>query len=492
MTSPLTDIALITERSTLGAILFDGEQGHPNPALAKVRSVLPNGEAFFLPRHKAIYEAMVKVDDDGKPVTLATLSESGLSGELAYIANLQAEWPTSTNAETHAEIVRAEFIKRKLAGELSDKIAALKNGAEPNEVVADLIPRLEEVGAASSAQTDVDRIDKVILTWPELLKADIPERKEILPWLTEGGLAMVYAVRGLGKTLFALSLASSVACGRPFMRWPVQKAWGVLFVDGEMPQADLRKRLTVLIAVPPEAPLLTLSHENFYRETERDLILTDGKNQNTILSYLDAHPEIRVLIVDNLAALTRIREDKGDEWRESFFPFLMKCRRRGVAVIIVHHAGKNGEQRGTGAREDALDITIKLSRADEDHRDGAYFRVDFTKARGVLGDTVKPFTAKLVEGENQQLTWALSDVEEDTETRLIDLINETDGISVTDAAEELPRSKGAVSKAKKRLTEIGVLEKTAPGAHSQMKLAVSAEKAKAMIREARQKQRGDK
>ena len=316
-----------------------------------------------------------------------------------------------------------------------------------------------------------EALQKVILDYRQLLQAEIPERKMILTWFPEGSLAMVYAPRGLGKTFFGLSLAASISSGGPFMRWPVAEPCGVLYIDGEMALLELRKRITGFLARPPEAPLLTLSHEIFYQAAGRDLNITDEEIQKVILAYLDENPLIRVLIVDNLSALTRIREDKSDDWRESFFPFIMQCRRRRVAVLLVHHAGKNGDQRGTGAREDALDITIKLSKTDEYYKGGAYFRVDFTKARGVFGDTVKPFTAKLVKGAEGCFTWTLKDVEEDTETRLVKLIEDTGGISVTDAAEEIGVTKSTISKVKKRLIDKGILKKTPSGTHAIMELA---------------------
>ena len=45
--------------------------------------------------------------------------------------------------------------------------------------------------------------------------------------------------------------------------------------------------------------------------------------------------------------------------------WILQLRRRGISVLIVHHAGKGGDQRGTSAKEDVLDTVIKLSRPDD-------------------------------------------------------------------------------------------------------------------------------
>lgn len=470
--SPLAE----AERSVLGAFLYDGEKPLPNAALAEAREHLVNGEEFSTSKHRLIFSAMVELAEAGSPITLVTLStELDKRGQLDgvggvdYLAEIAEAISTSANVDFHSKMIKEAHQNKCLDALLGKARLDLKDGMGRGAVIAELKNRLE--GFQSAPFKKLQSLESIVLDYPQLLKAEIPERENILDWLAAGGLAMLYAPRGTAKTFCGVSLAASIVTTTPFMKWKILKACGVLYIDGEMPLTSLRERITGFLPNSPTAPLLTLSHEVFYRETERDLCLSDEVHQNIILAHLDQNPAVRVLIVDNLSSLTKIREDKGDDWRESVFPFLMKCRRRGVAVLLIHHAGKNGDQRGTGAREDALDITIKLSVADDSYKDGAYFRVDFTKARGVFGETVKPFTAKLLKGPDGFFSWELKDVEESTDDRLMKLITETGGISVTDAADELGLSKGAISKAKKRLLEKGLLKKSLPGSHSLMELS---------------------
>ena len=54
--------------------------------------------------------------------------------------------------------------------------------------------------------------------------------------------------------------------------------------------------------------------------------------------------------------------------------------------LSVHHANKNGMQRGTSKREDVLDTVIVLKRpADYTPEHGARFEVHFEKSRGFFG-----------------------------------------------------------------------------------------------------------
>jgi putative DNA primase/helicase len=74
--------------------------------------------------------------------------------------------------------------------------------------------------------------------------------------------------------------------------------------------------------------------------------------------------------------------------------WLLRLRRRGVAVLLVHHAGVNGRQRGTSRREDALDTVIALRRpADYSPEEGARFEVHIEKARTLAGEGALPFEA---------------------------------------------------------------------------------------------------
>lgn len=303
-------------------------------------------------------------------------------------------------------------------------------------------------------------LSKAILDYPALLKAEIPERKRLLPWLPEGGLAMVSAARGLGKTFFGLSLADCVTSGTQFMKWPVTNPTGVLYVDGEMALVEMRDRLKGFVFENPKHPLIVLSHERFYQAFERDLYITERETQEALLRLLDATPGIRLVELDNLSSLSTIREDKSDDWRNALLPFLIACRRRGVAVVLIHHCGRSGEQRGTTAREDHLDVSIKLSKPADHDNQQAYFKVEFTKARSCYGDTVEPFTAKLGTDPQGRLAWSLASIAESNKDRLIALIEDCgkDGISVTEAAKELDVSHPLISKLKAELVKDGVIQ----------------------------------
>ena len=293
----------------------------------------------------------------------------------------------------------------------------------------------------------------------ELVAMELPQRQGFLPWLVEGGLVMVFGPRGVGKTYFSIGLAVALTCKTPFLKWEVEKSAGVLLVDGEMSLGELRTRIVELLPGEPVAPLEIISHEVVFDREEKDLDLGRAEWQDAISTYLEDHPDIRVVIIDNLSCLLPgVAENERDDWADKVLPFLLKLRRRGLALVMLHHAGKDGEQRGTSSREDQLNTVIKLVvPPGYDETKGAQFVVSFTKSRNAYGDEIKDFEVELINNASGGLTWEWRDLEQSNEERLYQLAQ--DGIEhVSEAAEELGLSKGQVSKLKKRLQDKGMLE----------------------------------
>ena len=135
-----------------------------------------------------------------------------------------------------------------------------------------------------------------------------------------------------------------------------------------------------------------------------------------------------------------IRENEADSW-VPVQSWCLRQRAAGKSVLLIHHAGKNGGQRGTSRKEDVLDSVISLRRPiDYDASQGARFDVHFTKSRGFWGDDAEPFEARLVDGE-----WVVSEI---VTVDVGDAIRslKDGGASVRDIAGRLGMSKSAVGR----------------------------------------------
>ena len=125
-----------------------------------------------------------------------------------------------------------------------------------------------------------------------------------------------------------------------------------------------------------------------------------------------------------------------------------------MSVLIVHHAGKGGEQRGTSRREDVLDTSISLRRpSDYIPTEGARFEVHFEKARCIHGDRAKPFEARLEIRDNSTL-WTIREIEDVNLARVKALLD--DELSIRDIADETGLSKSTVHRLKKQIEAAAV------------------------------------
>lgn len=250
---------------------------------------------------------------------------------------------------------------------------------------------------------------------------------------------MVYAERGIGKTWTALNIAHAVAGGGDFLRWGATRHGRVVYIDGEMPAGVLKDRYaTVVSNAPFDAP------EANFRLVAADLQvdglpdLADAASQrfyDTVIADAD------LIVVDNLSTVCRsVRENEADSWGP-VQSWCLRQRAAGKSVLLIHHAGKSGGQRGTSKKEDVLDSVVSLRRPfDYDASQGARFEVHFTKSRGFWGEDAEPFEARLADGQ-----WLVSPIAADNSAETIRKLKAS-GMTIREIAERVGMSKSSVER----------------------------------------------
>jgi putative DNA primase/helicase len=292
----------------------------------------------------------------------------------------------------------------------------------------------------------------------DFLAIDMPPRGILLdPILPERSLAMLYAPRGVGKTLLSLSIGLAVASGSPLLRWHSPRQRRVLYVDGEMPLVSLQERLRTisagLSAVIPNDGFRVLAADN--TENGLSIGLEDGQRAiDPLLTGVD------LMILDNLSTLCTNRSESASDAWVPMQNWLLKLRRQSVAVLLVHHAGTNGRQRGTSRREDALDTVIALRRPEDySPEQGARFELHYEKLRNrVDGDAAVPFEAKLEAisaDETTGVRWIDCDLRPPVLKQAAQLFK--DGLSVREVALTLRVSKTEAGRLRLRAVADGLL-----------------------------------
>lgn len=114
-----------------------------------------------------------------------------------------------------------------------------------------------------------------------------------------------------------------------------------------------------------------------------------------------------IVFIDNYCAFVRALRSEGDSitWSK-VAPWINSLRSEGIAVIMVHHAGKGGSQLGTSTKEFGLDWIIKLTRPHGYKiSDGARFIIDYEKARDFDVAKLEPIMASLI-NTSTGIEWA--------------------------------------------------------------------------------------
>jgi putative DNA primase/helicase len=338
-----------------------------------------------------------------------------------------------------------------------EKLAAKVDAVIDDAEIRSFIPRgssrpARVMQAPAEAQQARPPISAV--TVQELAEMRFKPRIAVLePFLHSQDLAMVFAPRGIGKTHLCLSMAYAIATGGALAKWLAPEPRRVLYLDGELPGVVMQKRL--MQHCPDVEP-----EPGFFRVFTPDLLPDDVLMPD--LSTADGQEAIgnmvgdaQVVFLDNLSAWARSgRENEAESWLP-IADWLLRLRRRGVAVVLVHHAGKGGQQRGTSKREDLLDVVIGLSRPkDYNPVQGAVFVAEFSKGRHLLGTDAESIELQMG-GDDDRVQWTWRTVEASTYDRVVALAKE--GLKGSEIAAELEINKSTVSRHLRRAKELGNL-----------------------------------
>jgi hypothetical protein len=298
-------------------------------------------------------------------------------------------------------------------------------------------------------------------TWIELMTMSLPPIEPIVdPIITVGTIGQVHAWRGIGKSIFLMQLAFSVASGRDFLKWPVPKPFRVMLVDGEMPAQELQQRLEMIRCATEPGHEYDPPGENFRVLSAMlqdrgipSLAMKEG--QEWFEPYLE---QADVFLFDHLSALFRGGEENAAESWAATQEWLLKLRSMGKTSLFAHHDSKMREQRGTSAREDILSISIHLKELEDDDTDGTRFRVRFDKARSVSGEAVSPFEARLamLPGTSMRRQWTLSSSDDDILNEIEEMMRAKK--TVRQIAHELKLSRMTVQRKIEKIREQGLLE----------------------------------
>jgi putative DNA primase/helicase len=200
-------------------------------------------------------------------------------------------------------------------------------------------------------------------------------------------IGMIAGPRGGGKSWLCLLMIYSIAGAKLLEPWDQGSGAAVAYLDGEMRAASLQDRLRSLHAHNSRPESIELVEKNLYI-ISRDCIgstigtIDTEEGQKNIDALIPSR--VKIIVIDNLSAWTSGGREDSAAWA-MIKTWLIGKRLQGVAVLLIHHAGKNGQQRGSSAHEDLLDYSILLSPLPSNQeRQDTRFLVEHTKLRDYI------------------------------------------------------------------------------------------------------------
>lgn len=384
------------EQALLGCLLTD------EASYDAVQSTGFRAEYFYLPQHKSVYNAILKLKTIGEavdPVLVAeALKDQKIMDEAAarnYLWQLSNAVPSTNNAPSYAKIVAEKFMRRTLM-EVSSEI---RREASDEEVSAELLLDAAEQKIydirQGNASNEAAKLSDIIVdkVYDRLTKLSSPEREKYLGFTTgwseldrtisglnKSDLIIVGARPAMGKTSFALNLARNAA---------VLANKKVLFFSLEMTKEQLAQRVISTEARIRGQKMRTgeLDENDWLRLStataalsKAELYFDDTSNitVNEMKSKIRRLRNVDLVVVDYLQLMksaTRT-ESRVQEVSEITRNLKLMAKDLEVPVVVLAQLARGTEARGkshrpqlsdlreSGSIEQDADIVLMLYRED--------------------------------------------------------------------------------------------------------------------------------
>ena len=213
------------ERSVIGSMLIDRD------AISEVSAILIK-EDFYNTQYGIIFDAMVELYNEGKPVDEVILGEKlrekGAPEEicsLGYLGDILANVPTSAFAKSYAEIVKDKSYLRKMIKLSENTVARAYEGSESVDKImegteSDMFKLMQQRTGSKDFSTIknviVDVIGEIEAATQSKgkingLRTGFTDLDNMLTGLHGGELILVAARPAMGKTAFVLNIAHHVS-----------------------------------------------------------------------------------------------------------------------------------------------------------------------------------------------------------------------------------------------------------------------------------------
>lgn len=323
------------EGTFLGAMIQDAWK-----RLSEVEGYLQDGKAFESEFNRQIYLAGKRLGSKGELPNI--VEELGFERLRAVNGSVRIAQYVSWAEQLLGGLAivdaarriceHAERRKAEAAGVAF--LTSIRNGDSLERAGLDLESALKAAKAVSS-----NRLLQNIVSADQLALEEFPPVRWAVPGVIPEGLTILAGKPKAGKSLLALSLAASCAVGG-FALGRIQVDPGpVLYLGLEDPRRRLKSRLVRMMGSKEWLP------RNLKLVGIGGWARLDQGGLGAIVSWLESHPDARLVVVDTLAKVRPLRKGgrQSDLYAQDYAVLegLQELAvRKGVAIIVVHHLRK--------------------------------------------------------------------------------------------------------------------------------------------------------
>lgn len=286
--------SLEAERAVLGAVMCSPDN------LISIENIL-KADHFFLDQHKSIFGAITELSAEGLGVDVITVADrlkantatDSASVEITYLADLLSESPVTRNIEHYADIVKRDALTRRIVKCCSEVVEkATKYEGSAQSYIEDIEKEFLKISgdydkkgillAGPVLESTIEMLQKQIENDGETtgVPTGFLELDALTGGFQRGDLILIGARPGMGKTAFALNMATNAA----------MKGYHAVAFTLEMPKEQLMQRILSSISMVDSSRL----RKGKVDDQEMDQLMEGARRVYQVQQYLgiDESPQI--------------------------------------------------------------------------------------------------------------------------------------------------------------------------------------------------------
>ena len=361
------------EQSVLGAVLLK-----PETLTDLVEIIRP--EMFYTRQNAQIYSEMLRLFTSDQTIDFVTLLDAVISDGVfpsadeakVYLTGLAETVPSISNVKAYAQIVQEKYLVRQLMGVAKDILQDAGDEPDADLLLENAEQRIYEIrsGRDSSALTPLS--SSMVETLKNLQKISGPDADKykgiptgfrlldtVLTGLGRGDLIILAARPGMGKTSFALNIATRVA---------MQQKVPVAIFSLEMTKEQLTNRiLSAEAGIDSQAfrtgalraedwEYLALATEKLhdapiYMDDTSGITITEMKAKIRRVNQDPARPNVGLIVIDYLQLMTsgQRSENRVQEISSITRNLKIMAKEMNVPIIALSQLSRAVEKQGNNS-----------------------------------------------------------------------------------------------------------------------------------------------